>query len=296
MKPIDQVRSFLADLIGGPDTPFMVRREQSAQFEAAFVMPAGVRAEAGTLGGVKVEWIVPDGAASAPVLFHLHGGGYVMGTPAGSRAFTTEFALRTKARVVSIDYRLAPEHPYPAAVDDAVAAYGALLATGISPKRIAIGGESAGGGLTVATLLAARDKGLAMPACAYAISPWTDLTCEARTFDTKAAVDPLLTRKSLKDMGDAYIAAGDPRAPYASPNFGDLKGLPPLLIHVGSEEVLLDDSVVLHRRAEAAGMKTQIKIAEPMIHVWHMFHAILPEGGEAIGEIADFVTAHWKQA
>ena len=203
MKPIDQVRSFLADLIGGPDTPFMVRREQSAQFEAAFVMPAGVRAEAGTLGGVKVEWIVPDGAASAPVLFHLHGGGYVMGTPAGSRAFTTEFALRTKARVVSIDYRLAPEHPYPAAVDDAVAAYGALLATGISPKRIAIGGESAGGGLTVATLLAARDKGLAMPACAYAISPWTDLTCEARTFDTKAAVDPLLTRKSLKDMGDA---------------------------------------------------------------------------------------------
>ena len=296
MKPIDQVRSFLADLIGGPDTPFMVRREQFAQFEAAFVMPAGVRAEAGTLGGVKVEWIVPDGAASAPVLFHLHGGGYVMGAPAGSRAFTTEFALRTKARVVSIDYRLAPEHPYPAAVDDAVAAYGALLATGISPKRIAIGGESAGGGLTVAALLAARDKGLAMPACAYAISPWTDLNCEARTFDTKAAVDPLLTRKSLKDMGDAYIAAGDPRAPYASPNFGDLKGLPPLLIHVGSEEVLLDDSVVLHRRAKAAGVDSTIRIAEPMIHVWHMFHAILPEGGAAIGEIVDFVTAHWKHA
>jgi acetyl esterase/lipase len=296
MKPIDQVRSLLADLIGGPDTPFMARREQSAQFEAAFVMPAGVRAETGNLGGINVEWIVPDRAAAAPVLFHLHGGGYVLGTPAGSRAFTTEFALRTKARVVSVDYRLAPEHPYPAAVDDAVAAYGALLATGISPAQIAIGGESAGGGLTIATLLAARDKGLAMPACAYAISPWTDLTCEARTFDTKASVDPLLTRKSLKDMGDAYIAGSDPRTPYASPNFGDLKGLPPLLIHVGSEEVLLDDSVVLHRRAEAAGVKTRIKIAEPMIHVWHMFHAILPEGAEAIGEIADFVTAHWKQA
>lgn len=296
MKPIEQVRSFLADLVGGPDTPFMVRREQSAQFEAAFVMPAGVRAEAGTLGGVKVEWIVPESAATAPVLFHLHGGGYVMGTPGGSRAFTTEFALRTKTRIVSVDYRLAPEHPYPAAVDDAVAAYGALLATGISPNQIAIGGESAGGGLTVAMLLAARDKGLAMPACAYAISPWNDLTCEARTFDTKADVDPLLTRKSLKDMGDAYIANGDPRTPYASPNFGDLKGLPPLLIHVGSEEVLLDDSVVLHRRAQAAGVDARIKIAEPMIHVWHMFHAILPEGAKAIGEIADFVTAHWQQA
>jgi len=296
MKPIDQVRSFLADLVGGPDTHFMVRRAQAAQFEAAFVMPAGVHSDAGTLGGIGVEWIVPHDAADAPVLFHLHGGGYVMGTPAGSRAFTTEFALRTKARVVSVDYRLAPEHAYPAAVDDAVAAYAALLATGISPQQIAIGGESAGGGLTIATLLAARDKGLAMPACAFAISPWTDLSCEARTFDTKAAVDPLLTRKSLKDMGDAYIANGDPRAPYASPNFGDLKGLPPLLIHVGSEEVLLDDSVVLHRRANAAGVDTKIKIAEPMIHVWHMFHAILPEGAAAIGEIADFVTDHWNRS
>jgi monoterpene epsilon-lactone hydrolase len=295
MKPIDQVRSFLADLMGGPDTPFMVRREQAVQFEAAFAMPAGVRAEAGNLGGVKVEWIVPDGASAAPVLFHLHGGGYVMGTPGGSRAFTTEFALRTKTRVVSVDYRLAPEHPYPAAVNDAVAAYGALLATGISPQQIAIGGESAGGGLTVATLLAARDNGMPMPSCAFAVSPWTDITCEARTFDTKAAVDPLLTRKSLKDMGDAYIADGDPRAPYASPNFADLRGLPPLLIHVGSEEVLLDDAVVLHRRARAAGMETHIKIAEPMIHVWHMFHAILPEGAEAIGEIADFANAHWKR-
>jgi len=293
VRPIEDVRRFLADFVGGPDTPYMERRAQAAQFEATFVMPAGVHAEAGTLGGVKVEWIVPDGAAGTPVLFHLHGGGYVLGTPGGSRAFTTEFAVQTGTRVVSIDYRLAPEHPYPAAVEDAVDAYSALLSQGVSPRAIAVGGESAGGGLTVAMLLAARDRGLPMPACAFAISPWTDLCCEAETFETKKDADPLLTRRSLKEMGDAYIATGDPRAPYASPLFADLKGLPPLLIHVGSEEVLLDDSRVLHRRAKSAGVDVQLKIADDMIHVWHMFHAMLPEGAAAIREITGFVTGRW---
>jgi acetyl esterase/lipase len=296
LKPIEQVRSFLADFIGSPDTPYMERRAQAAQFEAAFVMPTGVRAEAGTLGGVKVEWIVPDGAANTPVLFHLHGGGYVLGTPGGSRAFTTEFALRTGARVVSIAYRLAPEHPYPAAVDDAVSAYSALLAQGVPSRAIAVGGESAGGGLTIAMLLAARDQGLPMPACAFAISPWTNLTCDGDTFETKKDVDPLLTRRSLKEMGDAYIANGNPRAPYASPLFADLRGLPPLLIHVGSEEVLLDDSRILHYRAKSAGVDADLKIADEMIHVWHMFHAMLPEGATAIREIADFVSGRWKAA
>jgi monoterpene epsilon-lactone hydrolase len=296
VKPIEEVRRFLADLVGGPDTSYIERRAQAAQFEAAFVMPAGVHAEAGTLGGIDVEWIVPDGATSIPVLFHLHGGGYVLGTPGGSRAFTTEFALQTSARVVSIDYRLAPEHPYPAAVDDAVGAYSALLAEGVPPHAIAVGGESAGGGLTVAMLLAARDRGLPMPACAFAISPWTDLGCDGETFETKKNVDPLLTRRSLKEMGDAYIAAGNPRTPYASPLFADLKGLPPLLIHVGSEEVLLDDSRVLHKRAKFAGVDVELKIADDMIHVWHMFHAMLPEGAAAIREITDFVTARWTAA
>jgi acetyl esterase/lipase len=295
VKPIEQVRSFLADLVGGPDTPFMERRAQAAQFEAAFVMPPGVRAEAATLGGVKVEWIVPDGAANRPVLFHLHGGGYVLGTPGGSRAFTTEFARLTRARVVSVDYRLAPEHPYPAAVDDAVSAYSALLGQGVPPRAIAVGGESAGGGLTIAMLLAARDQGLPMPSCAFAISPWTNLTCEGETFETKNGADPLLTRRSLKEMGDAYIASGNPRAPYASPLFADLKGLPPLLIHVGSEEVLLDDSRILHKRAKSAGVDAELKIADEMIHVWHMFHTILPEGAAAIREIADFVSDRWQR-
>ena len=294
MTPIEQVRSFLADLIGGPDTPFMERRKQAAQFEAAFVMPPGVEASAGNLGGIAVEWIVPTGAAATPVVFHLHGGGYVLGTPGGSRPFTTELALRTKARIVSVDYRLAPEHPYPAAVNDAVRAYAALLADGIPSKAIAVGGESAGGGLAIAMLLAARDQGLEMPACAFAISPWTDLTCEGDSFDAKASVDPLLTRRSLKEMGDAYIANGDARAPYASPLYADLRGLPPLLIHVGSDEVLLDDSTLLHRRATTAGVEATLNVADGMIHVWHMFHAMLPEGAAAIGEIAAFANTHWK--
>lgn len=296
MTPIEQVRSFLAGLIGGPDTPFMERRKQAAEFEAAFVMPPGVEAEEGNLGGIGVEWIVPSGAERTPIVFHLHGGGYVLGTPAGSRPFTTELALRTNARIVSVDYRLAPEHPYPAAVDDAVAAYAALLGQGVPPQAIAVGGESAGGGLTIAMLLAARDRGLAMPACAFAVSPWTDVTCEADSFDTKASVDPLLTRRSLKQMGDAYIANGDGRAPYASPLYADLRGLPPLLIHVGSDEVLLDDSVLLHKRATTAGIDTTLNVADGMIHVWHMFHGMLPEGAAAIGEIAEFAKAHWKPA
>jgi acetyl esterase/lipase len=145
-------------------------------------------------------------------------------------------------------------------------------------------------------LLAARDRGLPMPACAFAISPWVDLTCENETFATKASTDPLLTRRSLREMGDAYIGAGNPRAPYASPIFADLRGLPPLLIHAGSEEVLLDDSRMLHERARSAGVDATLKVADRMIHVWHMFHAMLPEGAQAIREIADFVTDRWKPA
>jgi acetyl esterase/lipase len=255
MTPIEQVREMLAGLIGGPDTPYRERRAQAAAFAEAFVLPPGLRIEKDSLGGVPVEWVIPDGAPLAPVLFHLHGGGYVLGDAAGSRAFTTAFALKTRARVVSVDYRLAPEHPFPAAVDDAVAAYKALLARGYRASEAVIGGESAGGGLTIATLLAAKERKLAMPAAAFAISPWTDLTCSAATFDTLAHSDPLLTRRSLKEMGDAYLNGADAKTPLASPHFGDLKGLPPLLIHVGSEEVLLDDARELHSRAQAAACR-----------------------------------------
>jgi epsilon-lactone hydrolase len=294
MKAIDTVRAMLKELIGDADTSFMARRAQSEQFAAGFVKPSDIAIAAGRLGGVTVEWITPDNADSRHVFFHLHGGGYVLGHPDGSRPFTTTFAREARCRVVSIDYRLAPEHPFPAAVDDALAAYRALLAGGAAAGDIAIGGESAGGGLAVATLTAARDAGLPMPAAMALISPWTDMRCTAESFDSKAATDPLLTRRSLKEMADAYLGSADPRTALASPLLGDLAGLPPMLIHVGSEEVLLDDSRGLAEAARAKGVDAALEVWPDMIHVWHMFHPMLPEGDAALRGLAAFVRAHWK--
>lgn len=288
VRPIDQVRAYLADLVGGPDTPWQERRLQSAKFADAFVAPPGIRIEAASLGGVACEWVSPTGATPRTTFLHLHGGGYVMGSPALSRVLTSQLALSREMRVVSIDYRLAPEAPFPAAVDDAVAAYRALLET-TAARDIAIGGESAGGGLAVATLLAARDAGLPMPSCAVAISPWTDLTCAAASFDVYAAHDPLLTRRSLRDMAEAYLAGADARSPLASPLFANLTGLSPVLIHVAGEEVLHDDALRLCERARGQGVSAEIEVWPDMIHVWHMFHPLLPEATRATEKIVEFV-------
>ncbi|HEY0107269.1 MAG TPA: alpha/beta hydrolase [Rhizomicrobium sp.] len=296
MQPIDAVRAMLEDLVGGPDTPFLSRRKQAEQFAAAFVPPADIAIEAGTLGGVAVEWLTPAKVEARRVLFHLHGGGYVLGNPAGSRPFTTHLARLAQCSVVSIDYRLAPEHPFPAAVDDALAAYRALLAAGRAPGDIAIGGESAGGGLALAVAIAARDAHLPMPAALALVSPWTDMRCEAPSFDTKASVDPLLTRRSLKEMADAYLNGANPRDGLASPLLGDLKGLPPMLIHVGGDEVLLDDSRELAAAATAQGVDATLEEWPGMIHVWHMFHPMLPQGAQAISALAAYVRGKWDNA
>lgn len=294
-RPIDDVREMLAGLVGGPDTPFMERRAQSEQFAAAFVTPDGITIEPATLGGVPVEWITPDGLETARTFVHLHGGGYVLGNPAASRAFTTAFAELAGCRVVSVDYRLAPENPFPAAVDDALSVYRALLTAGHAPHSLAVGGESAGGGLALALLLAARQAKLSMPASTVLISPWTDLRCVAGSFASKASVDPLLTRRVLADMAGAYLGAEPATNAMASPLLGDLSHLPPLLIHVGSEEVLLDDSIHLARKAVAAGVAAQVEIWPDMIHVWHMFHATLPQGAQAMERLAGFVRREWDK-
>lgn len=293
-RPIDAVRQMLKDLLGGPDASIAHRRRQSEVFAAAMPpLPADILSTAATLGGVPVERLRTDGPPTGRVFLHLHGGGYVMGDPAGSRGFTVALARASAVEVVSVDYRLGPTHPFPAAVDDAAAVYAALLETGLSPDAIAIGGESAGGGLAVAALLAARDQGLPLPACCVAMSPWADLACQGDSYVTRQDGDPLLTRGVLLEMARDYLAGADAAQPYASPARADLTGLPPLLIQVGADEVLLDDATVLADRARACGVDVDLQVWPGMIHVWQMFAGLLPEADEAISKIAEMLKRHW---
>ncbi|MGH7865731.1 MAG: alpha/beta hydrolase, partial [Candidatus Binataceae bacterium] len=193
------------------------------------------------------------------------------------------------AYCLALDYRLAPEHPFPAAVEDAVAAYRWLLERKIPANKIVIAGDSAGGGLTVAALVAARAAKLAMPAAAVCISPWTDLACTGESFETKASIDPMVARDALIQMAKQYIGELDPRTPLASPLYADLRGLPPMLIHVGAAEVLLDDSTRLAERARSVGVEVNIEVWDDMVHVWHVFAPLLPEGQRAIDVVGKFV-------
>jgi len=285
----------LADLLGGPDATIAHRQAQSAVFAAAQPpLPDGLTATTTMHAGVRVERLSPQATPSLALL-HLHGGGYVMGDPAGSRGLTTRLALEAPATVFSVDYRLAAEHPFPAAVEDAVAVYEDLIRTGVDPKRLAVIGESAGGGLAVALLIAARDAGLPMPAAGVALSPWADLSCAGASYTDLHGRDPLLTRDILLEMARLYCGDHDPRAPLASPIGADLTGLPPLLIQAGTEEVLRDDAFGLAATARACGVSVDLQIWPDMIHVWQMFGDVLPEAVDAIAAIRDFVRAHCER-
>jgi acetyl esterase/lipase len=244
-------------------------------------------------GGVPAEWNDADGVRQDHVVVYYHGGGYCMGSLDTHRGHTARISKLANLRVLSVDYRLAPEHPHPAAVEDAVAAYRFVLDQGIAPSRIALAGDSAGGGLTIAALLSIRDEGLPMPACGVGISAWTDMTASGESIKTKASIDPMLgDLRPLQMMVEAFIGkGGDKKEPLASPLFADLKGIPPLLLQVGSAEVLLDDSTRLAERASKAGVDVTLKTWEDMFHVWHAFADMLPEGMQATQELADYVNA-----
>lgn len=278
----------------GANLGYAERRKAMDGNAEQFPVPAGVEISKTDLGGLGAEWNIPSGAAIAPVILYFHGGGYVQGSSVSHRHLTSRLALAANARVLSADYALAPEAPFPAAVEDGLKAYRWLLASGVEPQAIAFGGDSAGGGLTVATLIAARDEGLPMPAAAIAISPWTDLTCDTETYATRAAADPMIDQAGIKSIAAAYLNGADARNPLASPNFGDLSGLPPMLIHVGSDEVLLGDAIALHQRARACGVAAEIEEWDGMIHVWHAFYQMLPQGERAIERLGDYLSARWR--
>ena len=288
-RGIDVVRAHLAKL---PPSDSLTTAERRAQYERAekvFPTPPDVKVERVNVPAAPAEWLRPPSAVPGRVVLYLHGGGYVIGSPRSHRHLAAAIAGAAGASALLLDYRLAPEHPFPAAVEDATAAYRWLLDQATAPEHIVIAGDSAGGGLTVATVLALREARVPLPAGGVSISPWVDLTCSGASYATKAAADPIVRRAGVEEMARAYLGATPPRTPLASPLFADLRGLPPLLIHVGSDEVLLDDAVQLAERAKAAGVDATLEIYDRMIHVWHWFLPMLDEAQTAVEAIGRFV-------
>jgi len=243
------------------------------------------------LGGVPTAEITVDGIEPRHVVLYFHGGVYVMGDAALAAELASQVGRRTDAKVISVDYRLAPEHPYPAAVDDALAAYGALLDDGNAPSDIVFAGESAGGALAVATLVNARDHELPLPAAALVMSPYADLTLAGATMETKHEVDPLMSREALQSRVADYTAGQDAALGLISPIFADLSGLPPLIIQAGSHEVLLDDAVRLARQAATADVEVTLDITPGVPHVFQAYHGILDEGAAALDRAGQFLSA-----
>lgn len=269
--------------------------EQRAAMEDAMVqfpLAEDVRCEPVDAGGVPAEWVTAPGVVEERVIYYLHGGGYLIGSIKTHRELVSRLSRAAGARVLIIDYRLAPEDPFPAAVADATAAYRWLISTGVNPARVVIAGDSAGGGLTAATLVALRDAGESLPAAGVCISPWVDMEGIGESMTKKAEIDPMVQREGIVEMAKAYLGDADPRTPLAAPIYADLKGLPPLLIQVGTSETLLDDAKRLAERAKSAGVEVVLEPWEEMIHVWHIFAAMLPEGQQAIDRIGEFIRKH----
>jgi epsilon-lactone hydrolase len=263
---------------------------------SAAPLPPDVTVTAASLGGVGVAEITIDGVEPRHVVLYFHGGVYVISDAFLAAGLASEVGRRTDAKVISVDYRLAPEHPYPAAVDDALAAYEGLLDNGIAPSDIVFAGESAGGGLAVATLVNARDHGLALPAAAFVMSPYVDLTLAGATMETKRDADPLLSRELLQPRVADYTSGRDAGLGLISPIFADLSGLPPLIIQAGSHEVLLDDAVRLARQAATADVEVTLDITAGVPHVFQGFSAMLDEAAAALDRAGALLSAHLARA
>ena len=268
------------------------QRRALRELLSAQPLPADVTVTEAALGGVPTAEITVDGIEPRHVVLYFHGGVYVMGDAFLAADLASQVGRRTDARVLSVDYRLAPEHPYPAAVDDALAAYEALLDDGTAPSDMVLAGESAGGALVVATLVNARDRGLPLPAAAFAMSPYADLTLAGATMETKRDVDPLMSRERLQARIPDYTAGQDPALGLISPIFADLSGLPPLIIQAGSHEVLLDDAVRLAQQAAAADVEVTLDITPGVPHVFQAYYPILDEAAAALDRAGQLLSTH----
>jgi monoterpene epsilon-lactone hydrolase len=259
-------------------------------------LPAEITVTPAALGGVPTAEITIDGIEPRHLVLYFHGGVYVMGDASLAAGLAAQVGRRTHAKVISVDYRLAPEHPYPAAVDDALAAYEALLHNGIASSDIAFAGESAGGGLAIATMVNARDHGLPLPAAAFVMSPYADLTLAGTTMQTKREADPLLSPEALQARVTDYTSGQDAALGLISPIFADLSGLPPLIIQAGTHEVLLDDAVRLAQQAATADVEVTLDITPGVPHVFQAYYPILDEATAALDRAGQFLSAHLADA
>jgi monoterpene epsilon-lactone hydrolase len=275
-----------------PNKSVQQQRASLEKWAKYILMPRNVAVQPTTIGGLPAEWLRPIGVKDDRVILYLHGGGYTMGSCNTHRALGVRLALVSQVPVLTIDYRLAPEQPFPAALDDALAAYRWLIEAGRSPHSIALAGDSAGGGLVVATAIAQRDRGAPLPAAMVCMSPWADLAVQGESMVTRAKSDPLISRESSLLHAGLYVAQHDPSLPLISPVYAHLRGLPPLLIQVGDCEVLLSDSVRLAEQARQAGVDTTLEVWDGMWHVFQGYAPFLPEAQQAIDRIGGFIRKH----
>lgn len=264
-------------------------REVLDENGAKFKVPADVTMEPVSADGVDAEFLTAPAADPEKVVLYLHGGGYAIGSIKSHRYLMQNVSRASGARTLGINYALAPEKPFPAAIEDSAKAYRWLLKQGFKPRSIAIAGDSAGGGLTLATLLYLRDAGDPLPAAGVCISPWTDMTCSAESYTTRLEIDPMVLGNGLEKMADFYVGDADKKNPLASPVFADMTGMPPLLIHVGGREVLYDDAITVYENAKKAGVDVELLDEPEMFHVWHAFAPMLDEAQQAVDKIGVYL-------
>ena len=270
-------------------TDLAERRKATDERGLAYGRAADVTVEKVSANGVAAEWTATPGAARDAAILYAHGGGYLFGSLDSHRHMVAELGRAANCVALAMNYRLAPEHPFPAPVEDALAGYRFLLAQGFKPERIAIAGDSAGGGLVVAAMVAIREAGLPQPGAGWCLSPWIDMEALGASMETRAAADPMVQKAGILEIAKAYLAGADPRSPLAAPLYADLAGIAPLLIQVGAAETLLDDAIRLAQKAGAADVRVDLQVWPEMVHVWPLFWPELKAGRRALDEAGAWI-------